>query len=107
MAQRVTISLVDDLDGTEATETVTFGLDGGRYEIDLSDKNAAKLRKALDGYVSNARRVSGTNGARPRRVASSGPKPADVRAWAAKNKITVPDRGRIPNAVMEQYTAAQ
>ena len=32
MAQKVNIVLVDDLDGTEATETVTFGLDGSTYD---------------------------------------------------------------------------
>ena len=47
MAQRVNIVLVDDIDGSDATETVSFGLDGTSYEIDLNDKNAAKLRDAL------------------------------------------------------------
>jgi len=47
MAQKVHITLEDDLDGGDATETVSFGLDGRSYEIDLNDKNAGKLRKAL------------------------------------------------------------
>ena len=47
MAQKVNIVLVDDLDGTEATETVSFGLDGTTYEIDLNDANAASLREAI------------------------------------------------------------
>ena len=47
MAQKVQVLLVDDLDGSEATETVTFGLDGVSYEIDLSSGNASKLRKDL------------------------------------------------------------
>ena len=59
MAQKVNIVLVDDLDGTEATETVTFGLDGSTYEIDLNDANAAALREALSGYVGHARKVTG------------------------------------------------
>ena len=40
MATRVTTTLVDDVDGTEAQETVAFGLDGSEFEIDLSDSNA-------------------------------------------------------------------
>ena len=62
MAQKVNIVLVDDLDGTEATETVTFGLDGTSYEIDLNDGNAASLREALSGYVGHARKVTGGGG---------------------------------------------
>ena len=44
MAQKVEVLLVDDIDGGEADETVSFSIDGTSYEIDLSKKNAAKLR---------------------------------------------------------------
>src|SRR4029453_385448 len=47
MAQKVHIVLEDDLDGSPATETVSFGLDGKTYEIDLNDKNAGKRRDPL------------------------------------------------------------
>ena len=47
MAQKVQVLLVDDLDGSEATETVSFGLDGVSYEIDLSSGNAGELRNEL------------------------------------------------------------
>src|SRR3954466_14011530 len=67
MAQRVQVVLEDDLDGGKADETVLFGLDGTTYEIDLSKKNAAKLRDALGGYVGSARRVSGRRGGGVRR----------------------------------------
>src|SRR5919197_834359 len=68
MAQKVTVSLVDDVDGSEAEETVEFGLDGVTYQIDLSGSNAAKLRDALASFVANARRAGGrkrTPSARP------------------------------------------
>ena len=58
MAQKVQVLLVDDLDGSEATETVAFGLDGTSYEIDLSSGNAGKLRKELAHYVKHARKTS-------------------------------------------------
>ena len=84
MAQKVNIVLVDDLDGSEADETVTFGLDGTTYEIDLNDSNAAALREALSGYVGHARKVTG--GARRGRKASgassTGTNTKDVREWA-------------------------
>ena len=47
MAQKVQVILVDDIDGGEADETVSFSLDGVSYEIDLSESNATELRDAL------------------------------------------------------------
>ena len=58
MSSKVLVVLEDDLDGSKASETVTFAIDGTQYEIDLNDQNAKKLRDALDGYVSKARKVS-------------------------------------------------
>ena len=57
MAQRVEYILEDDLDGGKADETVQFGLDGVEYEIDLSDRNAAKLRDTLTMYIGSARKI--------------------------------------------------
>ncbi|HYF73381.1 MAG TPA: Lsr2 family protein [Nocardioides sp.] len=109
MAQKVNIVLVDDLDGSEATETVTFGLDGTTYEIDLNDANAAALREALAGYIGHGRKV----GAAPRRgrrtaAASSGngPSAKEIRDWARANGHDVPDRGRVSAEVREAYDAA-
>jgi hypothetical protein len=60
MAKKVTVTLVDDFDGEgTADETVEFGLDGVSYEIDLSSKNAAKLRNDLKQWVEAGRRVGG------------------------------------------------
>lgn len=112
MAQEVITKLVDDLDGSEATETVLFGLDGESYEIDLSAKNAAALRKALDRYRGAARISSAgrsSSGSRRGRGRSRGRGDADsrvVRAWAVENGIPVSTRGRISADVVEQYKAA-
>ena len=59
MAQQVNVKFVDDLDGSDAAATVSFGLDGTAYEIDLSDDNAAKLRDSLAVFVGAARSKSG------------------------------------------------
>ena len=59
MASRTIILLEDDVDGSQAEETIEFGIDGTTYAIDLSDSNAKKLRGAFDGYISKARKVSG------------------------------------------------
>ena len=105
MAQKVNIVLIDDIDGSDAVETVTFGLDGTSYEIDLNKKNAAALRDALAGYVGNARKVTGSRrGRRP--AAALGPSAREVRDWARSNGFKVPDRGRIPADVREAFDKA-
>ena len=118
MAQKVSIILVDDIDGGEATQTVQFALDGTSYEIDLGDDNAAALREALAGYIGHARKVTGgtkrgarraggsANGASTTGSGASGADAKEVRAWARENGHTVPDRGRIPAEVREAYAAA-
>jgi hypothetical protein len=62
VAQRVVTQVVDDLDGRELGpddgETVMFGVDGVSYEIDLSSKNARKLRGALEPFIAAGRRTS-------------------------------------------------
>ncbi|WP_372728243.1 Lsr2 family protein [Nocardioides sp.] len=108
MAQKVHIVLVDDLDGSEATETVSFGLDGTSYEIDLNDKNAAKLRDALSGYVGHARKVaSARSKARRSSSASAGGASAkEIRDWARSNGFDVPERGRVSAEVRAAFEAA-
>jgi hypothetical protein len=108
MAQRVNIVLVDDIDGGDADETVTFGLDGTTYEIDLSSANAAKLRDVLAPYVGHARKVGGSRRSGRKATASSdGPSAKEVRAWARENGWKdLGDRGRVPAEVREAYDAA-
>ena len=105
MAQKVNIILVDDIDGSDAVETVTFGLDGTTYEIDLNKKNAAALRDALSGYVGHARKVTGSRGRRTTKTTAMGPSAREVRDWARSNGFKVPDRGRIPADVREAFEA--
>jgi hypothetical protein len=105
MAQKVHITLEDDLDGGDASETVAFGLDGRSYEIDLNDKNAKGLRDALTKYVAAARRA-GRAGSAKRRT-QVGTSAREIRDWARSNGHKVPDRGRIPSAVREAFEAAQ
>ncbi|MFF3733714.1 Lsr2 family protein [Streptomyces sp. NPDC002476] len=110
MAQRVVVTLFDDIDGGAATETVTFALDGKSYEIDLNASNAKKLRKALAPYVSAGRKQAnvGKRGRKPvpYRHTSLEPDPAAVRAWARSHQMEVPARGRIPKKVYEAFRAA-
>ncbi|HEX6354508.1 Lsr2 family protein [Actinophytocola sp.] len=112
MAQKVTVSLVDDLDGSEAEETVEFGLDGAFYEIDLSEDNAERLRDALAEYVEHARRAGGRKrtgrapvGRAPRTASADREQNQAMREWARKQGMNISDRGRIPKEVAEAYNA--
>jgi hypothetical protein len=114
MAQKVLVQLVDDLDGTSSNDisTVTFGLDGVSYEIDLNEDNANNLREHLAEYIASARRTGGRvrRGGSP--VVSTGSgrnreQTQAIREWAKKNGHEVSDRGRIPAAVIDAFEAAQ
>lgn len=116
MAQKVDVKYVDDLDGSDASGTVSFALDGKSYEIDLSEENAARLRDALATYVAAARRSGGSGrggrAARPAADAPASPTRTDrevtaaIRAWARENGHEISERGRIPKAVVDAYHAA-
>ena len=105
MAQKVHIVLIDDIDQSDAEETVTFGLDGKEYAIDLNAKNASSLRDALAPYVAHARSVSSRSGRRGAKAAA-GAAPSEIRAWARENGFDVPERGRVAAEVREAYAAA-
>jgi len=105
MVSRTTVEILDDIDGKPAAETVVFGLDGREFEIDLSEKNAKALRKALEPWAASARRVGGRK-ARGAAPAATGVDTKAVRAWAASNGNEISTRGRISGDVLEQYQAA-
>ena len=111
MAQRVNVVLVDDIDGSDAVETVSFALDGVDYEIDLSEKHAGELRNAVSLYIGHGRRTGGRRRSGRRSSASNaagseGASAADIRAWARENGWDVPERGRVSAEVREAYAAA-
>lgn len=111
MAKKVTVTLVDDVDGVAAAdETVEFGIDGVTYEIDLSSKNAEKLRTQLSTWVEHARRVSGRRrgrgGTGRGRASIDREQSAAIREWARKNGYSVSARGRIPAEVVDAFNSA-
>jgi len=123
VAQKVVVTLVDDLDESEADETVEFGIDGSSFEIDLSDANAAKLRDSLADYIGHARRTAGRRrstgrGASPAPAAApaarkgTGRASVDreqnqaIREWARSKGKNVSERGRIPSEISAAYHEA-
>ncbi len=120
MARTTIVQLTDDIDGSEADQTIELGYKGKSYSLDLNDKNASELDDVLAPYIAAAEKAGGaqsragsrssrTGGARQRPSgggSTSGPDPKDVRNWAEANGVQVSARGRIPASVVEQYKAA-
>lgn len=106
MAQKITVTLEDDLDGGPAVETMCFGLDGSEYEIDLSKKNARAFRKGLSQFVEHARKAGRVQSRRTARTPASRQRSGDIRAWAKAQGIALSERGRIPASVVQQYEAS-
>ncbi len=119
MASQVTVRLVDDLDGSDATQSVEFTYRGTLYRLDLNDANASHLEQVLAPYIKAAERAGshqatpGVRVGRRRRATQTGPapiatdNPKAVRAWARANGLAVPDRGRLPISIVERYRASQ
>jgi hypothetical protein len=107
--RKLVTQLVDDIDGGQADETVAFALDGRSYEIDLSQDNAASLRRALDEYVARARKSGEVTRVRKSHPVASHRDPSQTRAirdWAHRNGHAISSRGRIPRPVVTAYEAA-
>ena len=108
MAREMIERFVDDLDGSEATQSVSFGVDGVMFHIDLNERHAHELRTTLGPFVEAARRVGGR--ARrgregSRRAVTDRDRNAAIRQWALDEGIELPGRGRIARAVQEAYDA--
>jgi nucleoid-associated protein Lsr2 len=108
MAKTLVEVLVDDLDGTEAVESVRLGWNGQWRQLELSEKNLAALSKAIDRYWDAGRPVRAEAAAARRRstAATTGRDPRAIRVWAADNGIAVPARGRIPREIEDRYNEA-
>lgn len=109
MAKKVTVILTDDIDGAEANETLSFALEGVAYTIDLSTKNAEKLRKAMAPFIAAGTRdraAAALKSGRGRKAAGNGPAATQIREWAASQGMQVSARGRVPAEVREAYENA-
>jgi hypothetical protein len=109
MATIEQIKYLDDLDGTEGATTLSFGLDGKQYQIDLGEENTAQLRDALAPYLAVARKAGSTTAVRPISTARPRKPTVDreqndaIRDWARKRGFKVADRGRIPAPALAAY----
>ena len=114
MAKQTVVQMTDDIDGSDATQTVEFSYRGNSYSIDLNDANASDFDDALAPYISAAAKAGSAQSSRsggrrpttPRQRSSSEIDPRAVRAWAEANGVPVSPRGRIKADILEQYRAA-
>jgi Lsr2 len=112
VAQRVV--LTDDLDGTEATQTISYTIEGQEYEIDLSEENVQRFHDALEPFVSKSREVErqplpsrrGRGNGRRRSGASGRSDIAQIREWAMGRNMDVSRRGRIKKEIIDAYDEA-
>jgi hypothetical protein len=106
-----TTEYTDDIDGSNAAGTITFGFDGANYEIDLSKANARAFEKAIKPYVDAGRKVRASRGKASTKAAGRSRVNAkhdlpSIRSWAKTNGYDVSDRGRVSAAVLEAFHAA-
>lgn len=114
MAKQIITQITDDLDGSDAHETVHFSIDGVGYEIDLSDKNASEFRKFLNRYQDAGTRTGKIAYGQHAQVARYGQSKAPsaglnreqnqkIRTWAAENGWELAERGRIPQHIVDSF----
>ncbi len=113
MGRKEVIQYFDDISGDALTESevnvVSFGYKGTNYQIDLSESHLQEFEKALEPYISSARRVVAAPATNRRRTSSpkyAGVDPKKVRAWAVEQGLEVSSRGKLSVAIIEQYKAA-
>ncbi|MEU0885611.1 Lsr2 family protein [Lentzea sp. NPDC005914] len=106
MVVRIIVNKTDDLDGVSGDDvaTVSFGVDGVHYEIDLGAAHQERLRAALAQFIPAARQVEWSASAS---YSTHDDLMARIRVWAQEQGVGVCGRGRVPNALIAAFKAAQ
>jgi hypothetical protein len=99
----------DDLNGQPEAQTTIITINGHGVEVDLAEASMEKLRKALEpfwkvgspGEYAVTRQMRG--GSKRKSNGERGYDLYELRAWAERNNIQVPQRGRMPQAIVDQY----
>lgn len=109
MATRV-MRVCDVCDMPATGDAVKFGWGASFYETDLCEEHGHELVTLMERVMKTARRLGQDHGAVAAATAAAVPtarKPrvdtAEVRAWAKKKRIKVPDKGRLPESLIAQY----
>lgn len=101
MAHRHSVTVLDDLDGSEGATSIRFGLDDHWYSVDLNAENEAEFRELMRRYVEAAvEKPDGAPSAPGTQVVRN---THDVRKWLWSNGIQISARGRIPKIYLAMY----
>jgi nucleoid-associated protein Lsr2 len=107
VAQRVSVTYACDYDEKEIPDgqqrSLTFGIDGQEYEIDLCAKHSERLAEAMGKFAEHARKPAMRGTKRRRRTSANRQRSAEIRAWAKRTGLEVSDRGRIPGHVLAGF----
>lgn len=111
MSQQVQVTLICDMppheSSTPADRTVSIGIDGRHYELELCAKHEVQLLQTLGRYTMAARRVAAPGMRRHTiRTRQDRQFSREVRAWAQASGHQIPDRGRIPLDILRDYAEA-
>jgi hypothetical protein len=111
MSHQVQVTLICDMtphaSDTPADRTVSIGIDGRHYELELCAKHELQLLQTLGRYTMAARRVAAPGMRRHAiRTRQDRQFSREVRAWAQASGHQLPDRGRIPLDILRGYEAA-
>lgn len=106
--------VIDDIDGSSDAEEFTFQVNGVAYAIDLAARNRDKLVKALTPYISratvvHAERSVKSKATHPKNGHGASGRDYDLvalRRWALARDISLPARGRIPHAIIAEFSAS-
>ena len=109
MAKKVFTQLIDDLDGSLAEVSITFGLAGRWYQIDLNAEHAAEFEAAIAPYKAAATLV-GREAAAPRqggraKASIDRAQLQAMRNWGRNNGYKVSERGRLSAELVAAYNA--
>ena len=103
--------ITDDLTGQPGAEEVVIALGDRTWTVDLGPASRKKLDKALAPFIANATATGGaparSSRSRSNKSALSAQERTRLREWAATNDVALPSRGRIPNAIIEQYRSTR
>lgn len=106
MAQRTIVQLVSDLTGDEIPDgkgqTVNWSYRGVDYTTDLTAKEAAGFDKAVAMYIEHSTKLGGrrrTGGKRDKSETQA------IKAWADEQGMEYPQRGRLPQSLIDAYNA--
>lgn len=110
MVKRVSVDLVDDLDGTvidpQGGRTFTFRVEQVDYEMDLTQTNIERFHEAIADYIAAARVISSVDRDKPARSPrrrKSTTELAAIREWARANGFEISSHGRVPVGIKEAY----